>query len=185
MWDVLQEGQWRNEMGVCKAAILVLSVCWPAHAAAEDLFGPENLEAHLDLRASVVGGEDGWLDGGFGKLRYGGDDGDTQARLRVAAADVVWKPQLSWNLSGLLSATYQSQALEELDVNEAYLKFRSGPAATQVSARAGVFWPPVSQEHSGGHWGVTDTISPSAANSWIGEEVKVAEQMIQRVGEPA
>jgi hypothetical protein len=160
-------------MDVCKAAILVLSICWPAHAVAQDLFGPENVEAHLDLRGSIVGGEDGWLADGFGKLRYGGDDGDTQARLRIASADLVWKPQLSWKLSGLLSVAYQSQVPEEVDVNEAYLKFRSGPAETQFSARAGVFWPPISQEHSGGHWGVTDTLTPSAANSWVSEEVKV------------
>jgi hypothetical protein len=34
-------------------------------------------------------------------------------------------------------------------------------------------WPPVSQEHAGSNWTVEDTITPSAANSWIGEEVKV------------
>ena len=59
------------------------------------------------------------------------------------------------------------------DLSEAFVKFRSSPAPTRFSARAGVFWPPVSQEHGGGNWLVTDTITPSAANSWIGEEVKV------------
>jgi hypothetical protein len=33
-------------------------------------------------------------------------------------------------------------------------------------------WPPVSLEHSGPAWSVTETITPSAINSWIGEEVK-------------
>ena len=162
-------------MQLCKASILALGlVCWPAQAFGQaDLFGRETLEADADLRASVVGGEDGWLDGGFGKLRYGGDAGDTVPRARIASLDLAWKPQISWNLSGLVSLSYQNQLDGEPDLSEAFVKFRSSPAPTRFSARAGVFWPPVSQEHGGGNWLVTDTITPSAANSWIGEEVKV------------
>jgi hypothetical protein len=33
-------------------------------------------------------------------------------------------------------------------------------------------WPPVSLEHEGADWHVKDSITPSAINSWIGEEVK-------------
>ena len=67
-------------MHFSKASILVLgAACWPAPAFAQaELFGPEAIEASADLRASVAGGEDSWLDGGFGKLRYGGDGGDTE-----------------------------------------------------------------------------------------------------------
>ena len=162
-------------MHVCKASIVALSlVCWPACAFGQsDLFGPENFDADADLRASVVGGEDSFLEAGFGKLRYGGDAGDTTARGRVAALDLAWKPQISWNFSGLISVSYQAQLEDNPDLSEAYLKFQSDPAATRLSARAGLFWPPVSQEHGGGNWLVTDSITPSAANSWIGEEVKV------------
>jgi len=42
----------------------------------------------------------------------------------------------------------------------------------KFSARAGLFYPPISLEHSGPEWGVRDTLTPSAINSWIGEEVK-------------
>lgn len=158
------------------AALWLLSLAaWPAEARAQsDLVGLEAFDANLDLRASVVGGETGWLDGGFGKLRYGGDAGDTQARARIAAADVAWKPQLGFNFSGLVSLSWQPDLPEnELGLSEAFVKFRSDPAATRFSARAGVFWPPISQEHSGSNWRVTDSITPSAANSWVGEEVKV------------
>jgi hypothetical protein len=158
-----------------KASIVAFSlVCWPAQAFGQaDLFGPENVEANADLRASAVGGEDSFLDGGYGKLRYGGDAGDTEARARIASLDLAWKPQISWNFSGLVSASYQHQLDDAPDISEAFLKFRSDPAPTRFSARAGIFWPPVSQEHSGGNWLVDDSITPSAANSWIGEEVKV------------
>jgi hypothetical protein len=162
-------------MRLRRASILALSLAlWPTQAFGQaDLFGPENIEANADLRASVVGGEDGFLDGGYGKLRYGGDAGETEARGRIASLDLAWKPQISWNFSGLVSVSYQHQLDDGPDISEAFLKFRSDPAKTRFSARAGIFWPPVSQEHSGGNWLVADSITPSAANSWIGEEVKV------------
>ena len=40
------------------------------------------------------------------------------------------------------------------------------------SARGGLMWPPVSLEHEGADWHVRDSITPSAINSWIGEEVR-------------
>ena len=40
------------------------------------------------------------------------------------------------------------------------------------SARAGLMWPPISLEHEGADWHVKDSITPSAINSWIGEEVR-------------
>ena len=157
------------------ASIVALSLtCWAASAFGQaDLFGAESIEVDADLRASVVGGEDSFLEGGFGKLRYGGEDGDTTVRGRVASLDLAWKPQISWNFTGLISFSYQSQLEDNPDLSEAFVKYQSDPGQTRFSARAGLFWPPVSQEHSGGNWLVADGITPSAANSWIGEEVKV------------
>jgi hypothetical protein len=153
---------------------LVLAA-WPGHVCAQsDLIGEEAFDLDLDLRASVTGGETGWLDEGFGKLRYGGDSAGTEARAEIASANVAWKPQLGFNFSGLVSFTWQPGLEEnEAGLSEAYLKFRSNPAPTRFSARAGVFWPPVSQEHAGSNWQVTNSITPSAINTWIGEEVKV------------
>src|SRR5262245_27921577 len=97
-------------MRVCMAWMGALGLaCWPALALGQDdAFGLESIEASADLRASVVGGEQSWLDGGFGKLRYGGDsDGDTVLRPRIASLDLAWKPQISWNFSAVVSATFQ------------------------------------------------------------------------------
>jgi hypothetical protein len=46
--------------------------------------------------------------------------------------------------------------------------------ATRLSARAGLVYPDISLEHDGPAWTVADTITPSAINSWVGEELKVA-----------
>lgn len=146
----------------------------PPAAAKSDVIGVEAFDGQVDIRISTVGGERGWLDGGFGKLREGGDaNRDAQPRLRVAAVDLAWKPQFSWGVSGLVSVTKQDSQSPDVDINEAFLKFRSGPGKVRVSARAGIFWPPISQEHGGSTWQVEDSITPSAVNSWVGEEVKV------------
>jgi hypothetical protein len=166
-------------------ALLLLPLWASAAHAQADLFSPSTLHAEVDLRASVVGGETAWLDGGFGKLREGGDAGDTEARLRVAAIDAAWTPTIAWGLSGLVSATHQDGLKPDVDLNEAYLKYRTGPGATRFTARAGLFWPPISLEHGGPMWTVQDSITPSAINTWVGEEVKVlgAELTVdQRVG---
>ena len=42
----------------------------------------------------------------------------------------------------------------------------------KLVARAGV-WPPVRLNHNRPEWRVRDTITPSAINSWIGDEVKL------------
>src|SRR6185369_10454297 len=39
--------------------------------------------------------------------------------------------------------------------------------------KAGLFYPPISEEHEGATWSVANTITPSAINTWVGEEVKV------------
>ena len=164
----------RIRSALCALA-LSFGLAWSsaALAQADDILGPEAFDGSIDLRASVVGGEAGWLDGGFGKLRWGGDNGDTRARARVAAADFAWKPQFSFNFAGLVSVVHQAGQSNDVDLNEAFVSFRSNPSATRVSARAGVFWPPISQEHGGSTWQVIDSITPSAVNSWVGEEVKV------------
>ena len=79
-------------MRAIAAAICLLTLAaWPAHARAQsDVIGAEAFDLDLDLRASVAGGETGWLDGGFGKLRYGGDNGGGEGRLQVASADLVF-----------------------------------------------------------------------------------------------
>jgi hypothetical protein len=161
--------------GLGALAALGIGLAWPGPACAQvdDVLGPQTFDGDIDLRASAAGGETSWLDGGFGKLRYGGDDGDSQARAQVGSADIAWKPQFSFALSGLVSVTHQAGQSTGVDLNEAILSYRSGPAPTRFSARAGVLWPPISEEHGGSTWQVTDTITPSAINSWVGEEVKV------------
>jgi hypothetical protein len=140
------------------ALVLALTLAGQAHA--------QPLHGMAELRLGTSDGEKSWLDGGFGKA------GKTDFGLSQAVLE--WRPSLGFSTSAVVSAQYQPDLSPKLDLDEAYLKFRAPPIAMgRFSARAGLFYPPVSQEHTGVGWTTTDTISASAINTWIGEEVKV------------
>ena len=155
-------------------AVAVLFGATPA--VAQDDYGDpsgKTLTVTADLRLIAANGERSWTDGGFGKTRFGPSSDRFQLDARAIEGDVVWQPHLSWSLDATIAATVQDGA-DNPGLSEAYLSFRREPHGNfRAHARAGLFWPPVSLEHSGPEWAVTDTITPSAINSWIGEEVKV------------
>src|SRR5438874_13135218 len=152
-----------------------LAALWVTPANAESgahLFTADSFELSGDLRLVAVDGEKSWVNGGFGKLRSG-SDGDLRVRPRVGKAGLVWKPQFGWSLGAIVVGSLQGGERTEAGLSQAYLTFRPmrGSKLT-VSARAGLMFPPVSLEHEGADWHVKDSITPSAINSWIGEEVR-------------
>jgi hypothetical protein len=157
------------------AAGLGLSLC-AAQARAADMAETGLLTAYANLDLVAADGPRAWLDErGTGKARFGNPDGGA-LRLRPygSEAGLVLQPDFGWSLSGLVSAVAQHGQDKAIDISEAYLRWRPLPiGGVRVNVRAGVFWPPVSLEHGGGEWAVKETITPSAINSWIGEEVKV------------
>ena len=136
---------------------------------------PANLSVVGDFRVAVSDGERSWTDGGFGRSRFGGDGAGTDVHAVPAMAALVWHGPISWNFEGTASIAFQDEQDLPVDLIQAYASWRPVPRGRiRFSARAGLFWPPVSLEHDGPAWTVSDMITPSAINSWIGEEVKVA-----------
>ena len=154
--------------------LAILFACGPA-AAEPDLFSRDAFEGLIDLRAIAASGQPSYLDGGFGRTRYGGSaSGGAKGQLSLADAALVWKPQLSWALGAVIDVEHQDGQQHPFDLVQAYLTLRPTPHGdTRFTARAGLFYPPISQEHEGGAWTVANSITPSAINSWVGEEVKV------------
>jgi hypothetical protein len=161
----------------CSAARVAcaLGALWAPPAAGESsfkLFTPETLEIAGDVRLVGIDGEKGWLEGGFGKLRAG-SDGDLRVRPQLGNVDLIWQPQLGWALSATVVGSLQGGERTEAGLGQAYLNYRPMRSnSVSFSARAGLMFPPVSLEHEGADWHVKDSITPSAINSWIGEEVK-------------
>ena len=132
---------------------------------------PANLSAVLDFRLVLTDGERSFTDGGFGRSRFGGE---SDIRALPATAALTWHGPIAWNFDGTATIAFQDEQDLPVDLIELYARWRPAPrGATRFSARFGLFWPPVSLEHAGPAWTVADMITPSAINSWIGEEVKV------------
>lgn len=151
-----------------------LIALWPSPLIAKgelDLLGRDTFELSGDVRVAAVDGEKSWLDGGFGKLRSGGSNTSIQPQL--GNLSVAWKPQLTWALGAIIVGRFEGGHSSREGLSQAYVNWRPMRSSkVAFSARAGLMWPPVSLEHEGADWHVKDSITPSAINSWIGEEVK-------------
>ena len=156
-------------------ALAALSAAPAAAQSDTRLFTPDAFELTGDVRLVAVDGEKSWLDGGFGKLRSG-SDGDFRVRPQLGNASLAWQPQFTWSLSAMVVAAVQGGERTRAGLSQAFLTFRPMRGSNRVafSGRAGLMWPPVSLEHEGADWHVRDSITPSAINSWIGEEVRPA-----------
>ena len=155
------------------ALVLALAAAAPAWAQV-DLFSRQTVSGLVDLRLAAADGERAWTDGGYGKGRYGGGGDDIVITPQLAEAALEWKPRFSWDLGAVVHLQYQPEQVRGVDVVEAYFAYKPVPRSDwRYSARAGLFYPPISMEHSDPMWGVARTITSSAINSWVGEEVKV------------
>jgi hypothetical protein len=154
---------------------LALACAGGAARAQADLISPETVHGLIDLRLAAADGEPSFTRGGYGKSRYGGaPNGDWRVHPEVAEAALEWRPRLNWEWSAVVDLTAQPKQEHPVDIAQAYVVFKPVPrSSTRFSAKAGLFYPPISLEHDAPVWGVTDTITPSAINSWVGEEVKV------------
>jgi len=130
------------------------------------MFGAGTLSGQIDVRLVSADGEAAWVDGGFGKLR----SGDVTGVLPAEAA-LAWHPRLTDAVTATVTLAAQDGADPVVDVGEAYVSWRGAAGPADVSVRGGLFWPPVSLEHDGLLWAVPDSITPSAINSWVGEEL--------------
>ena len=149
-----------------------IAALWATPASAADFFSADTVELSGDLRLVAVDGPESWVDGGFGKLRSG-SNGDLRVTPQLGNASIVWKPEFTWSLGATVVGSFQGGERTEAGLSQAYLTFKP-MRGTKIAAsgRLGLMWPPVSLEHEGADWHVRDSITPSAINSWIGEEVR-------------
>jgi hypothetical protein len=112
-------------------------------------------------------------DGGLGKLQWGDGRGSPvipeldQAVLRASA---LFTP----DLRVVAEFRYEPGQKTALDLLDAYVRYR--PVSTsrwRWGVRAGAFFPPVSLENTGIGWSTEWTLTPSAINAWVGEELRI------------
>lgn len=161
-----------------RASPLLALLLLAAPAAAEEGFRLR-AEGLVDLRLVRTDGTTGWLDGGLGKLRWGGEDGAARTVPALAQASVVLRADLGEALRAYAQAnvdtgSYPSSGLAGADLVEAWADWRPRLSdALGLRLKGGHFFPPISLENDGPAWSTTRTLTASALDSWIGEEVRV------------
>ncbi|RAO74582.1 hypothetical protein CA260_19540 [Dyella jiangningensis] len=143
----------------------MLIACMGASVNAQDIA----VHAYVDARLVAAPDTPSWTQGGVGKTRYGsGDDG---LQFGGAAVAVAWQATPSW--LAFADVQFQTTDRHTLDVIESYFRYR--PVSTtpwRASVKLGVFMPPVSLENDAVGWTSPWTLTPSAINSWVGEELR-------------
>ncbi|HEY4939919.1 MAG TPA: hypothetical protein VII56_00705 [Rhizomicrobium sp.] len=130
-----------------------------------------SVDAYVDARLVLPPGEKSWLDGGLGKFRFGADQPTPNLRLVEAVAQGTLSITDELHAVGVLRL--EPKQPSGIDVLETYLTWR--PAASgdwRWSVKAGAFFPPVSVENDDLGWTSPYTLTPSAINSWVGEELR-------------
>ena len=162
--------------------VLLLLACVPfghSIAQAQDSGGflPAGIDidvkGYIEARAVATGQTRGWEDGGLGKLRFGSAAGGGRRALAKLEGAAVGRVMFGFDWTGFIHVAANEEQHVPVDVVEAYLQYKPAPKGrVRFSARTGVFIPPISLENTGLAWTSPYTISSSAINSWVGEELK-------------
>src|SRR5262249_38873079 len=165
----------------CRVAILRVSallscLAVPVLGAAEE--PPVKLGALLDVRYAHTDDERSWLDAGSGKFRYGAGTNGPADLFRLSQLSLLVDAEPVAALSAHVQLNVDAKPDEaglrsRADLIEAALVYHPDLAKhVRLRLRGGAFFPPISLEHTGPAWTTPYTITPSAANTWIGEEVR-------------
>jgi hypothetical protein len=127
-------------------------------------------ELDLDLRAVASDATTSTLDGGYSPTRFSRNQFPLQlGRLRVALdmpLGEVWRIHLD-------ASAWDHSYTHPFGLTEAYLQYRPYPRNDlRLRVKAGAFYAPVSLENRAGGWASPYTLSYSALNSWIAEELR-------------
>jgi hypothetical protein len=149
-----------------RRAVAAIAVCLATTLAnAQDV----KVHAYADVRMVDAANDPSFVNGGPGRLRYG--DGDTQARFGAAA--LVVTAQFTPALFALADVQLQQTDHASPQLTEAFLRYRPlSLSAWRASLKGGLYFIPISLENDGIGWTSPWTITPSAINSWVGEELR-------------
>src|SRR6202012_5746962 len=128
-------------------------------------------EADVDVRLVSSEGERSVTNGGLGTLRYD----DTQSGLRLGRARFAVSEALGEVWSVHFDTSYWGDRdRNPVDLTEAYLQFRPYPfsGGFRFRLKAGAFYAPISLENRSAGWESPYTLSYSAINTWLGQELR-------------
>ena len=142
---------------------------------------PIELKTVWDFRYVRTDATASWLERALGKARYGGEGSERRSLFRVPQASFVVDTQLANSLTTHLHVNLDLEreipegryGWDRIRLIEAFADWRwAFDAPRELRVEGGMFFPPVSLEHIGDAWTTFYTVTPSAINTWIGEEVR-------------
>jgi hypothetical protein len=152
-------------MTATRAMVLAVLLALSCAANAQDF----RVHGYLDLRAVAAPDERSWTDGGLGKSRFG--ESDDGVRPGGALLALGWQIAPAWSASADLQ--YQADQRRHFDATEAYVRYRPVSVTPwRWSLKLGAFFPPISLENDAIGWVSPWTLTPSAIDSWVGEELR-------------
>ena len=138
------------------------------------------LRTVLDVRLVEGPAAPSWTDSGPGKTRYGGRSTDSGfervTRLELSQLALEFGAALPGNLRARAQVNVQNDLAGDYTpwIVEANLRKEWGAAAGGWGLQGGIMNLPFSLEHTGAAWSPEFTISASALNSWLWEDVSLA-----------
>jgi hypothetical protein len=157
----------RTSGGATRLIAAILFAAMPALAQAQD-FSANGL---VDLGVVAPSHDKTWIKGGFGKLDNGG--GGAQGPTLVGQAMADLRVQLDPALGVFARLRGAPDQHAPFDILEAYGRYQ--PIATREwvwSVKFGAFFPPISLENESVGWTSPWTLTPSAINTWVGDELR-------------
>lgn len=136
----------------------------------------------LDVRGVAAGrgiaveSREAWIDGGFGRLTEGESETGFVGFARAEAhLGVEWAPAGPWllRLHGTARTEPGAAGGWRAGLTEAFVQYRPElRPALALRFRAGLQFPPTSRENVDPLWQSPYTLTLSALNTWIGEELR-------------
>jgi len=159
---------------------LVFALTWGASALGPSAAAGEiELRGFLTGRGALVDAPVSWLDGGFGRFTEPGRHEIVAHELARSGrgelqARVEWRPSLLWDVRVHGLGRYESATRAwRAGVAEAFVEFHPElSAATALRLRLGTVFPSTSMENTRPLWSSPFTITLSALDTWIAEELR-------------
>jgi hypothetical protein len=147
-------------IGACAGAALLLAGAGNAY----------ELDLSVDMRAVSSDATNSRLEGGLGKLRYDASD----EGLRLGYVRIGYRADVTQTLRVTAEAVaYGDHDVNPLDLTEFYADWRPIPSSAWRSRlKVGAFYPEISLENRMRGWRSPYTLSFSAINTWVGEELR-------------
>lgn len=150
-----------------RIAGVLLTISLPA-ARAVAAYG--SFDASADLLAVSSNGTPSFLDNGLGDLRFDSNHQGLQIDnlrfgYRGAVAEIVH--------FDVEAVSYADRHSNPIDLTEAFAELRPFPHGSWRSRlKVGAFYAPISMENRLQGWRSAYSMSPSAINTWVGEELR-------------